>query len=240
MYTPRAFVETDLTQLDALVADYPFVTLLTTAGDGVPAVTHLPVLYRRDGDHVLIEGHWAKPNPQAGHDGEALMIVHGPHAYVSPSWYPDKSAGSGFGQPQAGPKGSPHGRGEHKDAEARVPTWNYAVAHLRGTLDRYHDEAGLADLVTRLSDRFEALAGSDWKFEPGRDDHRLQLRGIIGFRFVPQRIEMKFKLNQNHPEANRRAVVSALRGQHDVNADAIADLMQAREPRSDEAGLDTA
>ena len=216
VYTPRAFVETDLTQLDALVAGYPFVTLLTNDGDGVPAATHLPVLYRRDGDQILIEGHWAKPNPQAGHDGEALMIVHGPHAYVSPSWYPDK------------------------DAEARVPTWNYAIAHLRGTLDRYHDEAGLADLVSRLSDRFEALAGSDWTFEPGRDDHRVQLHGIVGFRFVPRRIEMKFKLNQNHPAANRRAVGSALRAQHDANAEAIASLMQAREPRPDKAGLDKA
>ena len=206
MYTPRAFVETDLARLDALVDEFPFVTLLTTDGEGMPAVTHLPVLYRRDGDRVLIEGHWAKPNPQARHDGNALMIVHGPHAYVSPNWYPDK------------------------EAEARVPTWNYAVAHLHGTLDRYDDEASLADLVTRLSDRFEARAGSDWKFEPERDDNRVQLRGIIGFRFVPQRIEMKFKLNQNHPEANRRAVASALRKQHDAGADAIAGLMQARDP----------
>jgi transcriptional regulator len=206
LYAPRAFVETDLAQLDALVAGHPFVTLLTFDGNGVPAVTHLPVLYRRDGDRILVEGHWAKPNPQAMHDGDVLMIVHGPHAYVSPGWYPDK------------------------EAEARVPTWNYAVAHLHGELERYDDEAGLADLVTRLSECFEARAGSDWAFEPGRDSHRVQLRGIVGFRFIPQRLEMKFKLNQNHPEANRRAVAIALRGQHDANADAVADLMQARDP----------
>jgi len=206
MYTPRSFIETDLARLDALVADFPFTTLVTTDDAGVPAVTHLPVLYRRDGKRVLIEGHWAKPNPQARHDGDALMIVHGPHAYVSPSWYPDK------------------------ETEARVPTWNYAVAHLHGTLDRYDDEAGLADLVARLSDRFETRAGGDWKFEPARDDHRVQLRGIVGFRFVPQRIEMKFKLNQNHPEANRRAVADALRKQQDAGADGIAGMMQERDP----------
>ncbi|MGV8931257.1 MAG: FMN-binding negative transcriptional regulator [Luteimonas sp.] len=205
MYTPRAFVETDLAQLDALLACYPFVTLVTVTGDAEPAVTHLPVLYQREGDRVLVEGHWAKPNPQATQSGKALMIVQGPHAYVSPSWYPDK------------------------EAESRVPTWNYAVAHLHGTLACYHDEAGLSDLVARMSDHFEARAGSDWAFEPERDDHRLQLRGIIGFRFVPQRIEIKLKLNQNHPEANRRAVAVGLRGQHDANADAIADLMQARD-----------
>jgi transcriptional regulator len=205
MYTPRAFVDTDLARLDALVADDPFVTLLTVAGDGSPQVTHLPVLYRRDGDSVLVEGHWARPNPQARHDGAALMIVHGPHAYVSPGWYPDK------------------------EEQARVPTWNYAVAHLHGTLERYDDEAALADLVMRMSARFESAIGSDWTFEPGREDHRVQLRGIIGFRFVPQRIEIKSKLSQNHPEANRRAVADALHAQPDARANAIATLMRARE-----------
>lgn len=206
MYLPRAFAETDLAQLDALVAADAFATLITTDGDGATHANHLPVLYRRDGDAVLIEGHWAKPNPQARHDGEALMILHGPHAYVSPGWYPDK------------------------EEAARVPTWNYAAAHLRGTLERYDDEPSLADLVSRLSDRFEAQVGSDWKFEPQRDDHRSQLRGIVGFRFVPQRIEMKFKLNQNHPEANRRAVADALHAQDNADSKAVAVLMRARDP----------
>lgn len=205
MYLPRAFAETDLAQLDALVAADPFVTLISTDGDGATHASHLPVLYRREGDAILIEGHWAKPNPQARHSGEVLMILHGPHAYVSPGWYPDK------------------------EEAARVPTWNYAVAHLRGVLERYDDEASLADLVSRLSERFEAQVGSDWAFEPQRDDHRSQLRGIVGFRFVPQRIEMKFKLSQNHPEANRRAVVDALSRQENTGSKAVAELMQARD-----------
>lgn len=206
MYLPRAFAETDLARLDALIAADPFVTLITTDADGGTHASHLPVLYRRDGDAVLIEGHWAKPNPQARHDGEVLMILHGPHAYVSPGWYPDK------------------------EEAARVPTWNYAVVHLRGTLERYDDEQNLADLVSRLSDLFEAQAGSDWTFDPQRDDHRSQLRGIVGFRFVPQRIEMKFKLSQNHPEANRRAVIDALSRQENTDSKAVSALMQARDP----------
>ena len=206
MYTPRAFVDTDLARLDALVAHDPFVTLVTVGGDGAPQVTHLPVLYRRDGDHVLVEGHWARPNPQARHDGAALLIVHGPHAYISPGWYPDK------------------------EEQARVPTWNYAVAHLHGALERFEDEAGLADLVTRLSERFEQALGSDWKFEPGREGHRVQLRGIVGFRFVPERIEITSKLSQNHPEANRRSVAAALQALPDHDANAIAAWMHAREP----------
>jgi len=209
MYTPRAFAETDLSQLDALIADDPFVTLVTVDGDGAPFVSHLPVLYRRDGDAVLVEGHWAKPNPQARGGDEALIVVHGPHAYVSPGWYPDK------------------------EPAARVPTWNYAVAHLHGRLERYDDETALGDLIARLSARFEASVGSDWRYEHDRDDHRSQLRGIVGFRFVPQRIELKFKLSQNHPEANRRAVIAGLDAQAAPDAQVVAALMRTREPRQE-------
>ena len=203
MYAPRAFAETDLSQLDALLAADPFVTLVTTDADGAPFASHLPVLYRRDGERVLVEGHWAKPNPQAAHAGPALMIVHGPHAYVSPGWYPDK------------------------ESAGRVPTWNYAVAHLRGRLERFEDEAALAELVSRLSRHFEAANGSDWEFDPGDARQHALLRGIVGFRFVPEQVDIKFKLSQNHPPANRHAVIDALSARADADARAVAALMRA-------------
>ena len=209
MYLPRAFVESDLTALDALVEANPFVTLVSTGDDGAPFASHLPVLYRRDGESVLFEGHWARPNPQAAHVGRMLMIVHGPHAYVSPGWYPDK------------------------DEAARVPTWNYAVAHLQGGVDTFEDEGALGDLVDRLSRHFEPGVGNDWRFDVRRDDHRSQLRGIVGFRFVPSRIDLKFKLSQNHPPANRRAVADALAARDDRDAQAVAQLMRARDPLTD-------
>jgi transcriptional regulator len=205
MYTPRAFVETDLAHLDTLLARDPFVTLVTSV-EGVPFASHLPVLHAREGERVLIEGHWAKANPQVSHGGKALMIVHGPHAYVSPGWYPDK------------------------EAAARVPTWNYAVAHLTGTLETATDENVLASIVARLSTGHEAAVGSDWRYEHDRDDHRSQLRGIVGFRFMPEHIELKFKLSQNHPPANVQAVAAELVQQDDPNAKAIAAMMLERIP----------
>ena len=208
MYLPRAFVETDLAQLDRLLQADPFITLVSTDADGVPVASQLPVLYRRDGDDILVEGHWARANPQSRHQGEVLLLVHGPHAYVSPAWYPDK------------------------EAEARVPTWNYASAQLRGSLERFEDEASLADLVSRLSDRFEAQVGSDWRFEPRREDHRVQLRGIVGFRFVPRQIDLKFKLSQNHPVANRESVIVQLQGQARERSRSIAALMRERDTQT--------
>ena len=201
MYLPRRFAETDHAALDALFARDAFVTLVTVDGEGQPVATHLPVLYRREGDEMLIEGHWARPNPQASHTGRMLMVVHGPHAYVSPGWYPDK------------------------ETAARVPTWNYAVAHLRGTVECFEQAPALADLVDRLSRRFEATVGRDWRFEADRPDHHAQLRGIVGFRFVPTRIDLKFKLSQNHPPANRDAVRDDLAGRDDPSAHALAALM---------------
>jgi transcriptional regulator len=204
MYSPRAFQESDLAKLDALFAANPFVTLISTDEHGAPFVSHLPVLYARQGQHVEIEGHWARPNPQAKHSGPMLMIVHGPSAYVSPGWYPDK------------------------EQAARVPTWNYAVAHLQGEPLIYDNETALAELVDRLSRHYEVLAGSDWRFEPEREDHRSQLRGIVGFRFVPQRIDLKFKLNQNHPPANRTAVREAFVRSGDPAAARLAGWMAER------------
>jgi transcriptional regulator len=203
MYLPRAFAETDLDALDRLAGRDRFITLITVH-DGEPIVSHLPVLYRRDGTRIDLVGHWARPNPQATHVGPALAIFHGPHAYVSPGWYPDK------------------------EEAARVPTWNYAVAHVRGTLHTFDDEASLAQVVDGLSAEHEATVGSDWRFEFERDDHRRQLRGIVGFRFVADEITLKFKLSQNHPMANREAVAAHLESQSREASRETAALMRAR------------
>lgn len=204
MYTPRAFVDTDLVELDRLVARDAFVTLITTGPDGLPWATHLPVLYARQDDRILIEGHWARPNPQARHSGPALMIVHGPHAYVSPGWYPDK------------------------EEATRVPTWNYSVAHLYGQLHATEDTSRLAAIVDRLSLLHEARVGHDWRFEHDNPGHVRQLRGIIGFSFVPDRVELKAKFNQNHPEANVRSTADGLKQSGDPLAHEVADAMLDR------------
>ena len=201
MYTPRAFAENDQAGLDWLLARDPFATLVTCGADGLPLATHLPVLYARDGGTVALEGHWARPNPQATHAGAALLIVHGPHHYISADWYPDKAA------------------------MARVPTWNYAAAHLYGTLQPLHDEAGLASIVSRLGERFEPGVGGRWRYDPDDPRERGQLRGIVGFRFAAERIELKFKLNQNHPTANVESVIAGLRDLPGEAAAEVAALM---------------
>ena len=186
MFTPSDFATTDLGWLDRLLARDALVTLATTGADGLPQVTLLPVVYRRDGEAIVIEGHWARPNPQAGHAGPALMLVHGPHAYVSPGWYPDK------------------------DAQARVPTWNYAAAELRGVLEPVTDDDALIAMLDGLSAHYEAQVGGDWDLLPIAPRQQRMLTGIVGFRFRPAQVQIKLKLSQNHPEANQHSVIDAL------------------------------
>jgi transcriptional regulator len=205
MYLPRSFAEQDLSALDRLIARDNFVSLVTVR-DGSPVINHLPVLYVRDGDAIELRGHWARPNPQSGHAGPATAIIHGPHGYISPAWYPDR------------------------EAAARVPTWDYAVAHLTGVLHTTEDETALGAIVDDLSKQHEARVGSDWRYDHGNDALRVQLKGIIGFRLVVERIELKFKLNQNHPVANREAIAAQLWTQSRDASRELADLIRERLP----------
>ncbi|MEO6172348.1 MAG: FMN-binding negative transcriptional regulator [Arenimonas sp.] len=212
MYSPKYFTETDLLELDRLVEWNAFATLITVI-DGQSAVSHLPVLYERTEDKVIFRGHWAKPNPQWKGDLEALLIIHGPNAYVSPSWYPDK------------------------EENARVPTWNYAVAHIRGQLEITQQENELADIVSELTELNETNVGSDWEFEPERrEDHRRQLNGIVGFRLEAKQISIKFKLSQNHPEANIESVINELPTSNQRHAVVIAALMREQLEKSNKKG----
>ena len=209
MYTPRAFATDDLDALDQLFAHDPFVTLITPGDGALPQVSHLPVLYTRDQQTVTLEGHWARPNPQTAQASEALVIVHGPHAYVSASWYPDKQLAG------------------------RVPTWNYAIAHLHGQLQLIDEPSPLARLIGRLSDAFESRAGSDWRFESDNPNAAHKLRGIVGFRFEARSIQIKLKLSQNHPQANIDAVIDALHRQPAQDSRDTANWMQRWRPDRD-------
>lgn len=201
MYLPQRFAESDLAALDALISRDAFVTLITVGEDGQPFASHLPVLYRRHGEQIAVEGHWAKPNPQASHGDTALVIVQGPHAYVSPTWYADPGK--------------------------QVPTWNYAVAHLRGPIERYDDPAQLEATVAELAAKYESALGSDWRYPASAPGKLAELRGIVGFRIAVNEVAMKFKLNQNHPPENVAGAADALAALGGEAAE-VAGLMRER------------
>jgi transcriptional regulator len=200
MYIPAHFRETDLKQLDWLAAHDAFGTLISVT-DGAPVATHLPVLYRREGGRVTLAGHWARPNPQwSAIEGQrVLFIFHGPHAYISPRWYTDPAR--------------------------NVPTWDYAAAHLYGQVQLIQEPARIERVVAALALFYEAGADAPWRISETLPTPQL-LRGIVAFELVVDEIQVKFKLNQNHPPANVEGAIAALRSQGTDDAAAVAALMQ--------------
>jgi transcriptional regulator len=201
VYVPGHFAATDRSAIARLLQDHPFATLITPCG-AEPLVTHLPLLHVADhAPHGTLLGHFARANPHASATAaESIAVFHGPHAYVSPSWYAD-------------PAGS-------------VPTWNYAVVHVHGIVETTDDPEATRAILTAMTQRFESTRAAPWslQLEPGRLD--AMVAAIVGFRLRIERIDVKLKLSQNRSRDDRERVAAALAGEGYADAAATAAWMR--------------
>ena len=215
MYVPPHFREDDPAALRALVDAQPFATLVTTGPAGMEA-SHLPLYFKQaDGaaPQGYLIGHLARPNGQAKAllegttEAEALAIFHGPQAYVSPSWYPSKRE---------------HGK--------VVPTWNYVAVHAYGLVRAFTEAERLWEVVRTLTERHEQGFDLPWSVDdaPAEFTQKL-LKAIVGVEIALTRLEGKWKLSQNRPEADRLGVIEGLQGLDDPQSAAVARAMADRE-----------
>ena len=209
MYIPEHFAVDDDTVRE-LLDNHGAADLITSTPQGLVA-TLLPFIFDRGaGDHGSLLGHVARNNDQwrLPTQGEAMVIVRGPDAYISPAWYATKAE---------------HGR--------VVPTWNYVTAHVYGELVIHDNVEWLDTLVRRLTERHEARTDTRWsvddapaKFIAG------QLRAIVGLEVRITRIEAKAKLSQNRSDADMAEVVDGLRSVGDTaSAAAVVEVSPPRE-----------
>ncbi len=210
---PRHFALTDLAAIAAFVDAAEAADLVTFDGSR-PVATLLPVIWERPpdfagtGEHGRLLGHVAAANPQwqtAQPGSLALAIVHGPQAYISPSWYESKAR---------------HGR--------VVPTWNYQAVHITGRLTVHRDAEWLRALVTRLTRRHEEPSPRPWAVTDAPPEYiNGQLKAIVGIEVTITDVEAKHKLSQNRSTLDQAGVVTGLRGVPGPGPDAIADQMAA-------------
>jgi transcriptional regulator len=199
LYVPSHFRVEERARLVAFMRDHAFATLVSSADEGLH-VSHVPLLVDVDGDTIRLRGHVARANAHwesiegARH---VTAIFHGPHAYVSPTWYVTHPS---------------------------VPTWNYAVVHAHGVA-RLTEEAELHEIVTELSATYEAGNSPPWKLSEQPAAYvSSMLTMIVGFEIEVARVEGKFKLSQNRPveiphlierlEASGEAELASLMRQH--------------------------
>ena len=187
MYIPQHFSEADQRRIQSIIDSHGFATLISTVAEEIQ-VSHAPVQFDPI-RHVLI-GHLARANPQAANlkDGDTMLaLFHGPHGYISPTWYVHEN-----------PK-SPN-----------VPTWNYAAVHVTGTVRRLDAPEDIWNIVVALSAQYEAGNG-DRKWSPGQlADHAPKLGALVGFEVAITNIQAKFKLSQNRPVEDMEGAIAGL------------------------------
>ncbi len=200
MYIPEYFKETNSEHISALIDGNSF-GMLVTAPDGVPFVSHLPFIFDHAADSKgKLLCHMARANPQWQHFssyGEVLVVFQGPHAYVSPSWY----------------------------SSPGVPTWNYAVVHLRGKPKLVEIESELEALVERLTHVYESHMPNPWQPNLAGERRAKLLNMIVGFEIEITNIQAKFKLSQNRPPEDQQSVVEKLGQSSNQTEVAVATLM---------------
>jgi transcriptional regulator len=199
-HTP-SFLMTDVDEVKRLVRGAPWATIVSHTAEGLVA-SHYPFLLEQPGpdddpDALVLVSHVGRPDEVAHELGqhEVLVIVQGPHGYVSPAWYP---------------------------AEQFIPTWDHVTAHLWGTPEILSDEENfrvLGDLV----DHFERVMPSPVSLDVDEATARRVARGTVGIRIRVTRFDARAKLSQNKaPEVVDR-IIEGLRADGPYASPALAD-----------------
>lgn len=177
-HTPR-YLMTDAEEVKRLIRRNPWATFVSPASSGLVA-SHYPVLLDEDDDGIVIVSHFGRPDEQNHELGahEILVIIQGPHDYVSPSLYAPGDL---------------------------VPTWNHVTAHLYGTPEILGEEENYA-MLSRLTDHFEAHRPDGRSLAEDEEGTRRAAKGTVGLRMRVDRFDARAKLSQNKPAEVREMI----------------------------------
>ncbi|MDB6146515.1 MAG: paiB [Spartobacteria bacterium] len=203
MYVPSFNRVDDRDDIAAFIHAHGFATLITHGPDGSCA-SHLPVLFDQDATGLgRLRSHMARANGQWRHlesGEEVLCIFHGPHAYISPSWYV---------------------------MQRTVPTWNYATAHVYG-VPTIVDATALQKIVYDTTDKYESGMPNPWKNPLTDAEIGAMLKAIVGFSIEITCVEVKFKLGQNRSTEDQESMLQALQGAPDCASQELAQFIIAQ------------
>ena len=205
MYQPPHFRDDTRTAQHGLIRTYPLGLLITGGADGLIA-NPIPFLLDETGAHGTLRAHLARANPQWQALAEAqdcLVVFQGPQGYVTPDWYASKRE---------------HGR--------VVPTWNYATVHVWGRARVIQDADWLRRQIADLTALRETPRAAPWAVDDAPAPFvAAQMRAIVGIEIPIARIEGKWKMSQNRPEADRAGVIAGMRADGEA---ALAEIVAER------------
>ncbi|GGC07126.1 FMN-binding negative transcriptional regulator [Cellulomonas carbonis] len=181
-HTPR-YLMTDPEEVKRLVREHPWATFVSATANGLVA-SHYPVLLDEEAEGIVVLSHVGRPDDELHELGrhEVLVIVQGPHDYVSPSWYAPGDV---------------------------IPTWNHVTAHLYGTPEILDEEENYA-VLSRLTDHFEQHHPHGRSLADDEAGTRRVAKGTVGLRIRVDRFDARAKLSQNKPADVRETVTAHL------------------------------
>lgn len=199
MYIPEHFAMTETTVAYKVIQENSFATLFSVH-KGKPFATHLPLLLNKEKTYLY--GHFARSNTQWKdiQNQTVLSIFHGPHCYISPSWYETNQA---------------------------VPTWNYVTLHVYGEVELIEDEHELMSSLNDMVLEYEAPDNSYRLQDVDVELLRGMTKGIQGFKIKINKMEGKAKLSQNHSLHRQELIIKQLEQIPFPNEQQIASLMKA-------------
>ena len=185
-HTPR-YLMTDPEDVKRLIRQNPWATFVSPARGGIVA-SHYPALLEEDADGIVIVSHFGRPDEELHELGahEILVIVQGPHDYVSPSLYAPGDL---------------------------VPTWNHVTAHLYGTPEILGEEENYA-MLSRLTDHFEQHRPGGRSLREDEAGTRRAAKGTVGLRMRVDRFDARAKLSQNKPAEVRERITHSFEETH--------------------------
>lgn len=201
-HTPH-FVLDDRDEIRRLIRENPWMTIVSSPPGRSIVASHYAFLLDEaasTGDEIVLIGHVGRPDEQAHELGqhEVLIVVQGPHGYISPSWY------------------------EPGDI---IPTWNHVTAHLYATPEMLSDDENLAAL-SALTDHFERRVAEPRGLHRDPEYSRRIARGTVGIRVRVTRVDARAKLSQNKTPDIVDRIIDALSGDEPYSHAALAREMR--------------
>ena len=189
-------------EIERIIRENPWGTFVSNTTTGLVA-SHYPVILDDTREELSIVSHVGRPDEQLHELGEheLLVILQGPHGYISSSWY---------------------------DADPAVPTWNFVAVHLSGVPEIPSAEENLR-VVEKVVDHCECELPNPRQMRGTLEDERYAERissGTVGLRLTPTKIVAKQKMSQNRPDHIVDSIMTELGGDSPYASPALLREMQ--------------
>jgi transcriptional regulator len=203
MYISKLYREEDPARILEFLRQNEFATLVAYDGEK-PTASHLLMEVAEQGENLLVNGHMSKANPlwkTFEKNSEVLVIFHGPHTYISPTWY----------------------------NHVNVPTWNYQAVHVYGKPRIVTDSEEFHAILSRLVAKYESR--TSYRLESLAPDFVVDhMKGIVGFQIEVTRIEANYKLSQNRDDEDYQNIVQRLHEREDEMSHQVTQAMERQRP----------